>query len=97
MNALLCCAKEQGEGVRGYTGARGRGWEGKEGADSPVVLDSSGNVRRYPRAPAWHFAGLAACFGEGEEGNWRGGRGLLIDAGVRQIWQELNGINGRRN
>jgi hypothetical protein len=60
----------------------GRGWEGKESADSPGALDSSGNGRWYLRALARNFAGLAAQSVVERRGKRRGGGALFVGTGA---------------
>jgi hypothetical protein len=56
-----------------------------------------GNERKRPQAPAApvrNLAGLAALFGEGAEGKWRGGRGLLIGVARGRNGHALTRIEG---
>jgi hypothetical protein len=48
-------------------------------------------------APAIKFASLAASLQEGEEGNQRGGGGLLIGTGAGLNYSGNKGIEGRGN
>jgi hypothetical protein len=48
-------------------------------------------------APASYFDGLAASLQEGEEGNQRGGGGLLIGTGAGLNYSGNKGIEGRGN
>jgi hypothetical protein len=58
--------------VLGGRRSGGRGWEGKESADSPGALDSSDNGRWYLRAPARNFAGLVVQSVAERRGKGRG-------------------------
>jgi hypothetical protein len=57
---------------------RGKNW-GRAYLESS---ETSGLGRRHLRAPARDFVDLAAWFGQGEEGNWRGGGGGLSRLGA---------------
>jgi hypothetical protein len=63
MNASFYYAREQGEGVRGYTGARERGKEvgrGRRAQPDRIYAKIGGSLRWVLRTPTRNFIGLAA-------------------------------------
>jgi hypothetical protein len=77
-SACLIWSKiEQAENIRRSACLKEEVWEKVEGYR---LTGGTGFGRKWPLVPATpvrNFAGLAALFGEGAEGKWRGGVGLL--------------------
>jgi hypothetical protein len=95
--ARRCRIPAQNGRAKGSLDAQDHGEEGKarEGTQltgsMPKSKDHSGG---YCGAPTINFIGLAAYQTGDGEGKGRGGRGLLIGAGMRRLRQGVKGIEG---
>jgi hypothetical protein len=74
--------------------ARSRGFQGYQGGtvESPHSAGIGVLLQRIGAPPARNFSSLAALFGEGAEGKWRGRRGLFIEARKEGFDGIINGF-----
>jgi hypothetical protein len=92
MVALTCGAFVKKEGISGISRVRERGQGQRGGSRYRSYAEIGDSLRRVRRTLMSHSSGLAASLGRKRKGKWRGVRWLLINVGVRRIWQEMKSI-----